>query len=192
MDFEESKSMKDLLDRIKFIHDGRDIIRFHQHGGHLIKPNSNAQHQWGVLMLCYLLTDGQPGVNLLMAAATHDLAEQAVGDVPAPTKRALGLVDELDAMESAVLDRYGFSFTLTEEEQQVLKLADALDGCLYCCREASLGNRNVKFIYEKWMRWLRDMPGARTTTQLEVMLAVRQIWRDSNDSQAPNFDIYAD
>jgi 5'-deoxynucleotidase YfbR-like HD superfamily hydrolase len=192
MDFEESKSMKDLLDRIKFIHDGRDITRFHQLLGHVHRTQNNADHQWGVVMLAYLLADGAPSVNLLMAAATHDLAEQAVGDIPAPTKRALGLTNELDTMEGAVLTRYGLSFPLTDAEQQVLKLADSLDGMLYCCREASMGNRNVKFIYQKWVRWIMEMPGARTTTELEVILAVRAIWRDSNNDESENFDIYAD
>jgi 5'-deoxynucleotidase YfbR-like HD superfamily hydrolase len=141
-----------------------------------------------VAVLCYLLADGGPSVSLLMAALTHDQAEQVDGDVPLPTKCKIpGLRAALEAMEQAVLKEYGFEFALTEVEKRALSIADALDGMLYCCHEAALGNRTtLRGVYAAWLAALEAYEPL-TALEAEVISAVETIWEESNDPEGPRY-----
>jgi hypothetical protein len=178
-----------IKDRIQFVHEGGAVVRFHQHIGHVL--DTDARHSHGVAVLCYFLTDGAPSVNLLMAALSHDLAEQVVGDIPYTAKRNIsGLKATCDAMEQEVLSKYGLSFTLTEAEQRTLRLADALDGMLYCCHEAALGNHTtLRRVYAKWLEGLRVNDGSCNDLERSIVRAVERIWDESNDLQGPQYTI---
>ena len=178
-----------IKDRIQFVHEGGAVVRFHQHIGHVL--DTDARHSHGVAMLCYFLTDGAPSVNLLMAALTHDLAEQVVGDIPYTAKRNIpGLKATCAAMEQEVLSKYGLAFTLTEAEQRTLRLADALDGMLYCCHEAALGNHTaLRRVYTKWLEGLRAGASTYSDVERSIVRAVERIWDESNDPQGPQYTL---
>jgi 5'-deoxynucleotidase YfbR-like HD superfamily hydrolase len=179
---------KTLKDRIQFILEGGSVVRFHARPGLL--QQTDAAHSWGVAVLVYLLSPVQPSVELLMAALTHDLAEQFMGDVPAPAKWALGAQEAYARLENEKLQRYGLNFCglLSANEARLLKLADTMDGMLHCCKEAALGNRTVHLMYGKWYALAQDIVAA---AECELLIAINQIWEESNGSQGPKFDVYA-
>lgn len=112
----------------------------------VLRTQDVAQHSFNVAWLCWLICDRAPSGALIMAALAHDGGERGTGDIPAPTKRSVpGMGAALDTMEAVhMLNRVGYSpAKLNEMEQAVLKMADALDGFLYCLRERLLGNRLV-------------------------------------------------
>ena len=121
--------------QIQFIIEGGIVERFHTRPG--IKPNTDAHHSHGVAMLCYIMWEGYGGdairTELLMAALTHDLAEQVASDISAPSKLALGISDQLHDFEQAILAKYNLDFyhLLDDQEQVVLGWADAFDGMQY-------------------------------------------------------------
>lgn len=184
--------------------EGGSVVRYHTRPG--IKPDTDAHHSHGVIMFCELLSGGQrpmmgasASANLLMAAATHDLGEQKVGDVPAPAKRALSLSVMLGQYEDAVLQRYSLDYAqyLTEAEQVVLKLADCFDGMMYCCRELALGNRNSLLVWRRYCSYVETLTAVdvNMTTALRashIYEAIKQIHQEITSASGPNFDVFAD
>jgi 5'-deoxynucleotidase YfbR-like HD superfamily hydrolase len=191
--------MKELL---QFIMEGGSVVRYHTRPG--IKPDTDAHHSHGVAMLCSILagerSDGgtRARAELLMAALTHDLAEQLASDVNANTKRVLGVAAELGALEDGELQRRGLSYfwLLSEEERAILHLADLFDRMLYCCRELALGNKNMLLI---WRNTCRDVARACAgTDHLELSLractvyeAIKEIYHETIGPSGPSFDVFA-
>lgn len=108
----------------------------------LIKSQDVAQHSFYVAWLCWLLSGRSPSGELIMTALAHDAGERSTGDLPAPTKRATKLGPQFDALEAVYTGGAGFlQPTLTQDEHEILKLADAMEGAFYCLRELKMGNR---------------------------------------------------
>lgn len=192
--------MKEVL---QFIMEGGSVVRYHTRVG--IKPDTDAHHSHGVAMLCSLLAGkGEDGrtkasVELIMAALTHDLAEQYASDVSAPTKRALGFADILNNVELALLSDYDLNYAqyLTTEDATILKLADCFDGMMYCCRELSLGNRNALLIWRRFCAYAETMT-AKSDVSLDVALrasnmyeSIKDIYREVTSTSGPEFDVFA-
>ena len=100
------------------------------------------------MWLVWQLSAGNPSAALLMAALAHDAGERKTGDMPSPTKRALGVGELMDKMERAHVGPTGLFHSEVWEplsliEQQILKLADNFEGAFFCLRELLLGNRLV-------------------------------------------------
>lgn len=123
--------------------------RFHTEVGSYIKTQDVAQHSYGVFWLCLALTNMQASRDLLICAIGHDAGERWVGDMPAPTKRALEIRPPLHAYEESRLrDETSLRLpVLSEFESDVLKLADGLDGLLFSTQELRLGNRTAEAIH---------------------------------------------
>lgn len=132
------------------------------HTQEMIQHQSVAAHSHSVAMICYWLAGQEaPGISptLLMAALTHDMAEVVMGDMPGPTKRMMPPLDGIPFravwgdMEQKVLNEVELDFAqyLTPEEERILNLADAADGCLHCIQERAMGNA---LIYEVWVNFI--------------------------------------
>lgn len=130
-------------------------LRFHTEVRRMIKTQDVAQHVHGMLWLILLLTNHAPSRQLLVGAVYHDAGERWTGDMPSPTKRTLELGARLDALEAArLLEQVGTAgVTLSEQDEAVLKLVDALDGCFMCDREVKLGNRGIGKMYRNFTRY---------------------------------------
>lgn len=145
-----------VVKQLYFLMEGSRVERFHTRP--LLKPDTNGRHQHGVAMLCWLLWDNGPiSTNLLMAALTHDLAEQLTGDTPAPTKWAMGTGPSISQFEIEILATAGYTFTLTKEENAILKLADYFDGMMTCIRERTMGNKLVMKPMLRWTAAISDL-----------------------------------
>ncbi len=163
---------------IDFLLQGSLVRRYHTVD--TIKEDLVGRHSHGVAMLLWEMTGGEARAELLMAALVHDLGEQSIGDIPSPTKRALGEgMAAIDAMEDAALEAEGLmTFNLTDEEKVLLKLADCADGMMYCVREKRLGNRNVAIVFSRFQSYVLKVgfprPGAWS-----VVHRIIQLWEKS-------------
>ena len=137
--------------QLEFIFNGAAVQRFHTTPP--IRPQTDGARSFGVAWLCWMLTEGHARQELIMAALGHDLAEQFTGDLPAMIKRQATIGIQLDALEEEQRSKAGLEFALTEDEQKVLDLADALEGMMFCVQERRLGNREAERWYGRWRAW---------------------------------------
>ena len=172
---------------LSFISEGAAVERFHSRP--MLKPITNGHHSHGVAMLCHVLTEGGASAELLMAALTHDLAEQAASDVSAPAKRALGIRESLSQFENDVLGQFGLRFEqeLTPAEKHVLSIADQMEGMLSCCRERALGNKFVGLMFSKWVKWVSEEN--LNEWEREVAESILVLWQKAA-SGGPDFDVF--
>lgn len=170
--------MDALIKRIDFIRLGGLVTRYHTKN--TIQPNTVGHHSFGVAWMIYILTDGTPSVNLVYAALSHDLAEQVTGDISSPTKRRFPkLAEMIQLMEDETLEAHGLFFQLTDAEARVLKIADCLDGMLYCVSEFELGNYSIMEVYNRYISYIEKL--APTDHERQVFDAIRILMHRSND-----------
>lgn len=138
-----------------FAQAGAEVMRYHTLTT-LVKETVG-HHSHMVAMICYIL-DSQCSRDLLLAALTHDLAEQVTGDTPSTAKRLYGVTDQVSALEDAVMTTAGLQFPhLTDYEKRILKLADVAQGALYCVREMQLGNRRMRVPFDNYISYADSM-----------------------------------
>lgn len=143
------------LKLLHFVRRAAQVKRYHTEV--TIKEQNVGEHSFHVAWLCYVLTKGQPMSALLLHALAHDAAEHATGDIPSPTKRALGIRADVDAFESALMNDAGLALPhLDDHNGHILKLADSLDGVLYCLREWELGNRTIRPVFCNYVQYIRE------------------------------------
>ena len=170
-----------LINKLEFIRKGGMTKRYHTKN--TINANTVAHHSFGVAWICALLTEGQPSVNLLLAALSHDLAEQVTGDISSPTKRKFPVMAEMiQAMESETLELHDLNYEclLTNSEKRLLKMADCLDGALFCISEMELGNKGMHDVYRRYCQYIGQLEP--TGKEHRIFCAVRLIG-DSYASQ---------
>ncbi len=170
--------------------------RWHQHqqlGG---THETVAHHSAMVAMIAhYLMHNHCSEISryaVLFACLTHDLGEYWVGDVPSPTKHALGeeFFAKLDAAEArARIDRLQLiTPPLTKTEQSVVHLADCLAGSLHCVNQAQLGNcyavrplREYRGYIERYCAGQEDSDICREA--LTMMNVMQKMTEDSKHGQ---------
>jgi 5'-deoxynucleotidase YfbR-like HD superfamily hydrolase len=132
--------MTQLTQQIRLAHRGGMVRRFHCHV--LQHPENVGEHSHMVACLVAVYFQFRPSAQALMAALAHDLPEYKLGDIPSPVKRAMpGLSEAFEQAEAQVFKDHGWpEFPLTDEEQEVLKLADALSGYMTAFKEVRSGN----------------------------------------------------
>lgn len=123
------------------------------------------------LLLLYAVPE-QCTVNLLRACLQHDLEEGITGDIPAPTKWALGN-GKLDALEARIRGHFQWDVPeLTLAEQALLKAADFVDACFTCLEQRMLGNQ---FVDRMFMRYAES---ERATNLLDCAPALWELYCD--------------
>ena len=132
------------------IHDAGRVQRCHTL--ELLKPETVAEHSWGVAALVATSFRREATKELLIAAIFHDIGEKNVGDVPATTKWRMSpeCRKELELLESEyrqALLGYDPLDELSEREKKILSYCDMLDFQFKMAREMSLGNESVDVAY---------------------------------------------
>lgn len=109
-----------------------EILRYH--AVPTVGKQSVGEHSFGVAVICLYLTDGACGLNLLTAALLHDTAEFLTGDVPFTIKQRSPDLKKLLSDEEIYAHKYVvLPFpVLTKEENIILKIADTIEGLLWC------------------------------------------------------------
>ncbi|HWH08035.1 MAG TPA: HD domain-containing protein [Candidatus Thermoplasmatota archaeon] len=145
------------------------------------RPESVADHAWGVGLLAIAVADARPGLDrtrLLELALVHDLAEAVTGDlVPGDyADRAEKLARERDAMESLVewaplplrrrlLDRFEEYATSASEEARLVHELDKLEMAFQADRYRSQGVRDVDAFLESAERGVASSPALRAVAE---------------------------
>lgn len=175
--YERIGKTPDLFTKLLFALQGGSVRRFHTVT--TIKDITVAEHQHNVAWIVYILEEGKPRMELVMAALSHDLPEVIFGDIPSPGKKILGLTDTFTGYEEGMLKEKEFWNDLTPREQHTLKLADRMGGMLDCVKERSLGNRNVELPYGRFDRYVSDMLFATSPkVHWDLYAALRQHWAE--------------
>ena len=153
-------------------------------------------HLYGVAVLTQILvppTGGEEGVlraAKLMAAALvdGDIAEWISGDVPAPSKRHMGLRERFREYEDELLAKaYIVPPELDARDRRVLKLADAAEGGLDCIAERMLGNQNIgeRAFYAVWSylhdeQQICEHPEWQEVGEVPLERYIRDKWQQAN------------
>ena len=131
------------------------VMRYH--AAPIDKKQSVAEHTWGVMVILHKLCNPSP--ELLTHALFHDVAELHTGDVPAPVKKSSQLVkDTFDALETRALHTMGITLPhLTDGEKRYLKIADCLEGMMYCESRIKAGDLNAIDVRDRYVTYLAGL-----------------------------------
>lgn len=135
--------MYDIAAQAEFLSAGRYTRRYN--GWRVLSIDYVGMHQCNVTNIALLL---RPDCRkeLVVACVCHDSPEWAskLGDIPSPIKhRVPGLKEAADAEEARVWAEVGLIDPcegLTPEEYRIMKIADYLDGMMFCIQERRMGN----------------------------------------------------
>lgn len=169
----------EMRDQVIFMLRGGEVSRYHTI--RTLQEDTVGYHSFGVAWFCHFL-DPEARKELILAALAHDLAEQHVGDIPAPTKLEFGISESMGAVEDKLLDKAGFLFNLDSQEARVLKLADCFQGMLYCARERSLGNKGVTVVYDRYRSYVLQRLGVHTRGN-EMLSIMDDIWKGAQNGE---------
>lgn len=111
------------------------VIRYHAVPS-VHNPLQNvAQHSWNVAILVMHITGFDCSLELLMEALLHDTGEAITGDIPYTVKRDNPKL-KMEFLELEIKARKEHTIcapiNLSEMERAVLKVADTLDGFIWC------------------------------------------------------------
>jgi 5'-deoxynucleotidase YfbR-like HD superfamily hydrolase len=130
-----------LLSQLDMVGRSGRVKRYHSQPA--VHTQTVGEHTYGVMWLVLLLTR-YASRDLMVAALMHDAPEYYTGDVPAPTKRLAGMKAAFDNIEDSVFKRLELQYPqLSEAEARTLKMADVLEGALFCAWELNRGNREI-------------------------------------------------
>lgn len=152
-----AKAYVDLRNQLLLVSRSSWVRRYHNKP--VLSEDTVGRHSYVVAWLLWFLTEGKPSAALLMAALAHDTPEAVASDVSAPVKRLMEGV--MDALEEQIMTRVGFPIfggELSPKEQDLLTLADKLEGYLHTGFEVySLGNRNLAATHRLYRRYLEKL-----------------------------------
>lgn len=164
-EYPSSDATRTAMVSIGYIRRGMDVQRYHT--TRMVVGETVGHHSANVAMLCMLLMP-ECRLDLVAAALTHDLAEQATGDVPAQAKWAsVALKEALDKLED---ENTVFKYDLTPYELRVLKQADMLDLCFKAVEEIRMGNSTAEGILRRGLSFLsRNNPLPMTLPMIKEL-----------------------
>jgi 5'-deoxynucleotidase YfbR-like HD superfamily hydrolase len=151
-----------LIAQLRMVERSARVRRYHTEP--LLHQQNVGEHTYGVMWLIMLLTNHQASRNLLLAALEHDSPEHEVGDIPAPTKRLTGMKHTFDALEEGVMSQLQLlGHVITKDEANILKLADCLEGAMFCAFELRRGNRDIVTAFGNYLDYIRKLLNTRDT-----------------------------
>lgn len=173
-----------MYEAILAMQEGLGVKRFHTH--RTLLQQSVGEHSASVALLVHLITSGQCRKELYLAALVDDLAEYWTGDIPSPYKRSVGGLRERVHEDGVIwLDDRGFPpIQLTTHEKNVLKLADALDGLLFCAREVEIGNRVMLGVGDTFLGYAKELMESVPSENRGVAEHVVRIWNRAAKGRA--------
>lgn len=170
------------IEQLEYIINGAETRRWHTVP--VLRDERVDSHSFNVAWLCFILQGGNVRPHLLLAALAHDLPEHLFGDIPNPSKRAMGpeRAAAWDKMELDSLDSVGLNFDqyLTDEERRVLKLADVLSYGLYVLRERQMGNQLFGTIWDRIRNYLTEVAYSFGGREMVLVNWLDDMWKQAN------------
>ena len=164
---------------LEFITRGAKTKRYHTTD--TLTSQTVGEHSFGVAMLVYMLAARKPSWYLMMTALTHDLAEHVVGDVSSPTKRRFPelkrCVDHAEEIELAKF-HLNYEHLLEKDEHRIFKLADNLDGMLFCVREKRFGNKAISEVWLNYTSYVSKLQPFSDDEE-QIIKAITQLWGEA-------------
>lgn len=138
------------------------VIRFH--ACPKMRKQRLSDHQWKVALIAeYLLPNLSK--NGMMYALTHDRSELVTGDIPATLKWEFPEIKEcLKGIET----RYDSDYDVSALERLAVKLADVVEGMLFCKESYEDGCKEAKVIFSRWTKYLFDYLADSATKDILV------------------------
>lgn len=187
------------METLDFILNGAETKRYHTWP--TLREQTVGAHSFSVAMLVALIAQGADPhggegltLPLIMAALTHDLAEHKLGDLPAPAKRSLpalanGMsfrahwgVMEVELLKGVNLDWEGM---LGPQQLRWLKLADSMDGALWCLRERAMGNTLIRTVFSNFRSYIEELSphSCEETSSVvkDIIAYIDDMWEQAND-----------
>ena len=142
------------------IRSGMLVKRFHTQS--ILREDTVGHHSANVAaLIIWLCHPSYPSSEILCAAILHDVGEYRTGDTPAQVKwGSKTLKDELDRLEKLGWKNSGWNdpkFSLTSDDERMLKFCDIAELCLKCIHEVELGNKTVVDIGNRCIEKLDNM-----------------------------------
>ena len=148
-----------IVNRVLLVRQGHAVDRLHTE--RIIGGQTNGDHSAGVAALLIEFTEGEASAKLLMAAIHHDVAEAIFGDVPAPAKwwQIEAVKKELEFAELEFAANAGLwtKLLLTEQERDLLRLADKMELMFYCLEQRQMGNTHVGHVFWNLVNHLSEL-----------------------------------
>lgn len=189
------------MKQLDFTQFGGWVTRYH--GVPTIHQQTNAQHMFGVAHLVAIMAlDANPAdsegltVPLLMAALCSDTPEWKTGDMPAPSKRSFPWPVLVDGQEMTLRQAWNlrdgqllqeheldWEHLLGPKQLRWLKLADAMEGCLFCIKERMFGNKYIgPASYVHFRQYIRDVLDGSEPLPKEAELIgyIDDMWEQAN------------
>lgn len=189
------------MEQLDFIQFGGWTKRYH--GVPVLNEQTNAEHLFGVAHLVAIMAlDADPSVGegltvpLLMSCLCSDLPEWVTGDMPAPSKRnfpwevtigseKLSLRAAWNRRDAKLLKDVGLDWEhlLGTRQLRWLKLADAMEGCLFCIKERMQGNKYIETrCYVHFRQYIRDvLDGSEPSSkEREIINYIDDMWEQAN------------
>lgn len=135
--------------------EGGETQRFHT--CMTLRPDTVGQHSFGVACVIMHVWPDAPA-KVLRAALKHDMAESYTGDLPAPSKRALGIREQFAEFEDEYLGSVGIiPENLSPVQAWVLKFADSVDGLRVTIRERAMGNQMIQVANRNFTNYVDEL-----------------------------------
>jgi len=161
------------------------------HGWRTLKDDPVGLHSYNVANLVILLFP-DCRKELVVAAVRHDSPEWVTGDPPSTAKRRVpGLKEALDDYERDVCRAVGLSMPTADligEEKRQLKIADYLDGMMYCIQERRMGNTYIDPVFRVFHEYVQPFlwsfdpvngdPRPDYPTANELFCELQKQWED--------------
>lgn len=169
----------DMIDKIRFMRAGLNTRRYHQR--YTAEIDTVGKHSAGVAGFILLIYgEALPPSSLLAAAICHDLPEAVTGDIPSPAKRSWtnSAKAALEETETYLLKKHDLDYTLSTDEQRLLKVADVFDGLMFCIEEVNRGNREVDTVGDTYATYMSSLTfGSSRETHIANIL--NQMWQET-------------
>lgn len=186
------------METLEFILNGAETKRYHTQP--TLREQTVGAHSFSAAMLVALIAQEADPVNgvgltlpLVMAALTHDLPEHKMGDLPAPAKRSLPPLEngmsfrahwgamEVQHLQSVNLD---WEALLCPQQLRWLKLADSMDGALWCARERAMGNTLIRTVYSNFRSYIEELSprGCEETSPMvkDIIAYIDDLWEQAD------------
>ena len=150
----KNANLKNLYLKIR----GGHVSRYHTRPD-LTNGQNVAAHTWRAMVILHTLWP-EASKNCLLHMMYHDVAEIAVGDLPATTKWNYS---ELHSVLKRIEQNFEHSIgvgnrfiPITLEEEKVCDAADKLELVLHCYELIAGGNKAAKDVMERGIKYLKE------------------------------------